>query len=547
LKGRLLALLLVVFLVFSTFNSSQIGSAEYDGWENIGPGVDYQKFVLPGPAVAHVARMDKANQEVTIESSIAQGRLALGAETVSAMANRYDGAINFWPNDEGEIGATNRVLVAINGFYIENWGTYTPRGGQTHSGWYSKWHGYLSPNEPWGWGFGWKYNRTSMIGECMAHLPATKQRISMEDSKVFREIHRVNVGRSTGNLIVYTPQYNWRTPLSNTPDVVDILVEMQTPNWIMPLENYAKGIVKDKFEGTGGTVIPFDHVVLSVRGQGDNQEFLLELSPGDEIRISQEINYNNDCNPVFWDWNRTYASIEGHFYFLKNGEINSREDHSNARIREPRTAVAFNDQYVYYIVVDGRQAGYSWGMTIGQLGDFAKSYLDATFGISLDGGGSSTMVVNGVIVNKPSDACYHLYLPQVIDSTDRPPPPVYYDPPENFWRAQAGTCERLVGNGMMIVAIERNEASTAFEPGQYLRTIGEASLRLGPGTNYIITNVLQPNTLLQVVKHSLDMDGVYAKGQYWWKVQTLGPQILEGWVIEPALEGVVTSSSLLQR
>lgn len=541
--GRRVVLLLtvVVFLVSSIYSARPV-SAEDDGWEIVGPGVDYKKFELPGPVVAHVARMDKTNPEVTIDSTIAQGRLALGSESVSTMANRYNGAINFWPNEEGEWGATNRTLVAINGFYIESWGTYTPQGGQTHSGWYSKWHGYLpvdSPDTIWGWGFGWKLDRSSVIAECMAHIPLNKQRIWSPSTGGSREFNRINIPRVEGNLILYTPQYNWRTPLSAVHDIVDVLVEMQSPTLMMPYDNYVTGIVKDfPYTGRGGTIIPFDHVVISVKGYSPNRDFLLELQPGDEIRISQEINYNPDCNPLLWDWTKTYASIEGHFYFLKNGDVFPYSHHPRAVISDPRTAIATNDQYVYFIVVDGRQSGYSWGFTIGQLGNFAKVHLGATYGISLDGGGSSTMVVNGMVVNNPSDKCYNLFLPQVIDNTDRPPPPVFYDPPENFRQPQIGKCERLVGNGMMMVAVERNEPSTEFEEGQFLQTIGQVGIRLGPGTNYPIYAILQPDTLLEVIKHTMDMDGIYAKGQYWWKVKTIEDPILEGWVSEVALESV---------
>jgi hypothetical protein len=544
---KVLAVVLVFILIFSSNVNMKAVSAQDNGWEYVGPGVDYQQFLLSGPAVAHVARMQRSNEDVTIESSIAQGRLVLGSETVSTMANRYHGAINFWPDEDGRWNGTNQVLVAINGFYIENWGTYTPQGGQTHSGWYAKWHGYLSQDEPWGWGFGWKLNRTAMIGECMAHLPSSKQFVSTDNPDNKREFHRINVARSTGNLIVYTAQYNWRTPLSNNSNVVDILVEMQSPSWILPDPNYAWGIVKGKFEGNGGTIIPFDHVVLSVSGAGPNQDFLLSLESGDEIRISQELSYNYYCDPVTWDWTKTYASIEGHFYFLKNGVVNPRLDHPNARIREPRTAIAFNDDYIYYIVVDGRQAGYSWGVTIGHLGNFALIDLGATFGISIDGGGSSTMVLNGVVVNRPSDICYHIFLPQVMDSSVKPPPPDFYDPPVDYRGPTVGACERRVGNGMMMVLVERTEPSVKFEEGEFLRAKGQVGMRLGPGNNYPIFEIIEPDTLLEVVKHPLGMDGVYAKGYYYWKVRTIVEPYREGWVVEPALESVMDTSAGWQR
>jgi hypothetical protein len=64
-----------------------------------------------------------------------------------------------------------------------------------------------------------------------------------------------------------------------------------------------------------------------------------------------------------------------------------------------RTAVAYNDQYIFFIVVDGRDDDHSKGMTIRQLAEFSKNTLGASYGIAQDGGGSSTMVVSGQVVN----------------------------------------------------------------------------------------------------------------------------------------------------
>jgi hypothetical protein len=95
--------------------------------------------------------MHRDNLSTTIESSIGQGRLSGDAETVSDMARRYDGAINYW----GQVwGNTNQVVVAINGFYfgpdVEPPGV--PWSGQVHSGWYAKRFWELESSS----GFAWK-------------------------------------------------------------------------------------------------------------------------------------------------------------------------------------------------------------------------------------------------------------------------------------------------------------------------------------------------------------------------------------------------------
>jgi hypothetical protein len=71
--------------------------------------------------------------------------------------------------------------------------------------------------------------------------------------------------------------------------------------------------------------------------------------------------------------------------------------------RQPRTALGVTaDGHMLLVVVDGRQPGYSVGMTLQELADLMQS-LGAVNAINLDGGGSSTMWVNGMLANRPSD------------------------------------------------------------------------------------------------------------------------------------------------
>ncbi|MBC7542091.1 MAG: phosphodiester glycosidase family protein [Candidatus Sericytochromatia bacterium] len=71
--------------------------------------------------------------------------------------------------------------------------------------------------------------------------------------------------------------------------------------------------------------------------------------------------------------------------------------------RAPRTAIGIGaGGDLTLLVVDGRDTGHSMGMTLTEL---AAQFM--AFGtpeaMNLDGGGSSTMVINGRVVNRPSD------------------------------------------------------------------------------------------------------------------------------------------------
>lgn len=71
--------------------------------------------------------------------------------------------------------------------------------------------------------------------------------------------------------------------------------------------------------------------------------------------------------------------------------------------RHPRTAVAkLKDGKFLMITVDGRQPGVSVGMNLHELAEYLLS-LGATDAMNLDGGGSTTMFLDGKVVNTPSD------------------------------------------------------------------------------------------------------------------------------------------------
>ena len=76
----------------------------------------------------------------------------------------------------------------------------------------------------------------------------------------------------------------------------------------------------------------------------------------------------------------------------------------NAEVRHPRTAVGFSrdSSTLLLVTVDGRQEK-SVGMTLTELAHLMRD-LGAWQALNFDGGGSTTMVVQGEIANSPADA-----------------------------------------------------------------------------------------------------------------------------------------------
>ena len=70
--------------------------------------------------------------------------------------------------------------------------------------------------------------------------------------------------------------------------------------------------------------------------------------------------------------------------------------------KAPRTAIGLTkDNHILLVVVDGRQS-HSAGMTLLELALFMQEN-GAVQALNFDGGGSSEMVINNNIINKPSD------------------------------------------------------------------------------------------------------------------------------------------------
>jgi hypothetical protein len=530
--GRLFRALLIVFSTcFLAAGPVQVSVSAELPWKQVGVGIDYTVFHLSGPNQVHVARMDRTNPQTTIESSIARGRLSGGFETVSGMADRYEQSISYWGQ---KWGARNDVVVAINGSFY-NTSTGVPRGGVIHSGWYAKRFDDLSGES----GFAWTVNKEVFIGRCVSH-PSTMQLVQFVSGGSNVTFDGINFERNSNDLILYTPQYNSNTGTDDNG--LEIVVEMKRPTLILPDPYMAKGFVREIRPDQGSTLIPFDHIVISAHGTA--RTALGALNVGDEIGVSQEIaHYEAGCGPPTWtDWTKTYASISGSFHYLRNGVIHDYSHDLGALERHPRTAIAYDDDYIYFIVVDGRNPGISIGMTIVELATFTRDVLGADWGIAQDGGGSSTMVINGKVVNFPNAEHFDemLYFPMTrinrypdlpkdvsgslvgepIEFTLKPPGP------EN-----AGF-ERYVANGMMMVVIEDKEVSSNFSPADQVRTIWPTEIRLGPGSNYPGITTLPANSTGTVLDHLNDLEGVFAKGEYWWKVSVSG---IEGWIPESAI------------
>lgn len=134
---------------------------------------------------------------------------------------------------------------------------------------------------------------------------------------------------------------------------------------------------------------------------------LARLKRGDRVDVA--VSYTTALGTPPADWRSADDIIGGAGLLLWRGRAVSQWKEERLPMagfvesRHPRTLIGRDrDGDTWLVVVDGRQPGHSAGMTLDELTAFARR-LGLVDALNLDGGGSTTMVVKGKIVNRPSD------------------------------------------------------------------------------------------------------------------------------------------------
>lgn len=155
----------------------------------------------------------------------------------------------------------------------------------------------------------------------------------------------------------------------------------------------------DYYPHVGDPVAPFGLSASNGEVYSTGVETTIGIKPTLYVSRRNVVSFNNAPNNI-------HSAISGDRMIVLKGDV---APDLNDRDVEPRTAIGMNrnGRYLYLIVVDGRQPFYSSGATFAEL---AQILIDqgAYIAMSLDGGGSSTMVIEGeggqpVILNSPID------------------------------------------------------------------------------------------------------------------------------------------------
>jgi len=225
-------------------------------------------------------------------------------------------------------------------------------------------------------------------------------------------ISGMNRPRDADELVVYTPEFH-RTTLT-TPDGVEVIVR--------------RNKITVTRDGEGSSAIPSDGFVISACGSA-REWVLANLRAGSFVRLNSKLELVE--SEMTDSWKRASFIVGGGPQLIKGGRVAITFEAEKVAPkfvseRHPRTAIArLRNGRMLVATVDGRQPGVSAGMSLPELADLLLEF-GASEAINLDGGGSTTMVVNGQLVNKPSDQTGErpvsdaiLVLPRRLQQKDR--------------------------------------------------------------------------------------------------------------------------------
>jgi exopolysaccharide biosynthesis protein len=352
MKKSLLILLTILF--FAPLSFSQKDSVI------IGPGVTYySEYRAAGPWQFDIVEIDLTNPWLKLKSVKAGDKL-VAKERTSSMAARNS-------------FEAHRVVAAINGDFYDV-PTGIPISTQVVDGQILK-----SANNRLN--FAWNSAKKSMMS-----VTSSSGKIIKGDSIL--TIHNFNSARSTDTLVLYNSYFGSST--STNQFGTEVLVNPLN-GWII---NDTVFCVVESKATAGNMSIPAGKAVLSGHGLSSSA-INNNLNVGDTIKIVITL------NPGLPGLNQLMG---GNPKLIQNGVVVGPSDD-----RHPRTAIGINQDStkLYFFTVDGRQPGYSVGMSLLEFANYIKEW-NVYQALNLDGGGSTTMVVRGSVMNSPSDGTERL-------------------------------------------------------------------------------------------------------------------------------------------
>lgn len=349
------------------------------------------RYWWTGGAAVYIAEMDRTAQDLQFAVELANDQI-LGRETITDATRRLvekdvlplagvNGSFGIREDNRGRGGMMFNLHIQ-NGELIS---IPTPL---------DRW-GY-SPPSAWGeTSFG-----VTPDGDFLLDTVKLNGKLRMDDGDPDALlISAVNqICDASSPTVIYTPRFGRRT-------LTRRCYEFTLKQIKLPLTGkYTSRFVVTGVNPRGNSVIPFDGIVLAMepRLARDWTDKIVKSTAGTlEIALTPK------------KWQHVQQGIGGNLRLVRGGKVEpeliafgesrggSAYRHRNAASRHPRSALGFNDKKLFLIAIDGRQPGYSMGMTLYQMGTFF-SELGIKHAINFDGGSSSTLWALGRVANSPA-------------------------------------------------------------------------------------------------------------------------------------------------
>ena len=332
---------------------------------DLAPGVRHTyRWEKAGPWAIHVVEVDLTRCGVSLKT-IKAGDQLIGRETTTQLAARLGAKLQ------------RPVYAAINGDYF----SFTPAGypvgsqvveGEPLRGYTSRpVFGVTTTASPF-------FGADQLTGTLRARRGATF------------EMRRVNEQPDTLRVSLYN-RFVGATTLVDT-GAYEVVARVTRA--AAGVGDTVQAVAQAVDTAAAGVAIPPGVVVLAGKGRGAAY-LRANIVVGDTI--TWVLRFPGASSPIA-------ELIAGDPHLLRAGSSQAPFAGTVAAERHPRTAVAVtSDRKVLLVTVDGRQQPYSDGMTLVEL-TALMTRLGVTDAMNLDGGGSTTMVVNGRFMNRPSDA-----------------------------------------------------------------------------------------------------------------------------------------------
>jgi hypothetical protein len=340
---------------------------------NFTPGTNGDRWII------HILWLDPARARLDVARAMDE---AVGTETVSSLAARHG------------------AVAGVNGGYFRTTGLYKgePTGLLAF--------GARVWSEP-------SPRRTALAvsnkgGRIRAAVTAVDFTAALEaEDGASCPVNGVDRPREADELIVFGPEFH-RTTLTGSGGIEVVVNGQAFAGEVDPQANPGVPATVDKYrvaavsDGAGSQPIPSGGYVVSATGRAAAW-VRAHLKLGSTVRLRTELKF--DPSPPFEPEFLLGAGPRLVAAGAAAGDPSLKFYPADfANNRHPRTAAGFRkDSRLALVTVDGRQPAKSVGMTIAELSALMLE-LGCDEAINLDGGGSTTMVVNGKVVNSPSDA-----------------------------------------------------------------------------------------------------------------------------------------------